>query len=161
GAGRPDPARVGRRHGGDLHRRLGAVVPGFNRGASAFDARRHQPRPAGDLAPQPAEAMTDAWTARDLVFVPLGGSGEIGMDLNLYGHAGKGLMVDCGMSFAEPGLPGVELIVPDPTFIEERRGDLLGLILTHAHEDHLGAVAWLWPRFRCPVYATAFAAAIL
>lgn len=105
--------------------------------------------------------MTDAWTASDLVFVPLGGSGEIGMNLNLYGHAGKWLMVDCGMSFADPSLPGIELIVPDPSFIAERRKDLVGLVLTHAHEDHLGAVAHLWQQFRCPIYGTPFALAIL
>jgi len=105
--------------------------------------------------------MTEVWKPDDLLFVPLGGSGEIGMNLNLYGHAGRWLMIDCGMSFADGTLPGVELIVPDPSFIAERRKDLIALVLTHAHEDHLGAVGHLWPRLRCPVYATAFTAAIL
>jgi ribonuclease J len=97
----------------------------------------------------------------DLIFLPLGGSGEIGMNLNLYGLDGKWLMIDCGMGFAEPNLPGIEVVVPDPSFIVERREDLLAIVLTHAHEDHLGAVGHLWPQLRCPVYATAFAAAIL
>jgi ribonuclease J len=105
--------------------------------------------------------MTDLWSRSDLVFLPLGGSGEIGMNLNLYGLDGKWLMVDCGMGFAEPNLPGIEVVVPDPSFIVERRDDLVGIVLTHAHEDHLGAVGHLWPRLRVPVYATAFAAAIL
>ncbi|HJS30820.1 MAG TPA: ribonuclease J [Alphaproteobacteria bacterium] len=99
--------------------------------------------------------------AGDLVFLPLGGSGEIGMNLNLYGHAGKWLMVDLGVTFGDPRAPGVEIVMPDPAFIVERRDDLVGLVLTHAHEDHLGAVPYLWPRLQCPVYATAFAAAIL
>ena len=97
----------------------------------------------------------------ELLFLPLGGSGEIGMNLNLYGHAGKWLMVDLGITFADESLPGVEVVMPDPTFIETCRDDLVGLVLTHAHEDHLGAVQYLWPRLRCPVYATPFTAAVL
>lgn len=97
----------------------------------------------------------------ELIFLPLGGCGEIGMNLNLYGCGGKWLMVDLGITFADETAPGVEVVTPDPAFIEERRGDLCGLILTHAHEDHLGAVPWLWPKLRCPVYATPFAAAVL
>ncbi|WP_417515221.1 ribonuclease J [Minwuia sp.] len=92
-----------------------------------------------------------------LVIVPLGGCGEIGMNLTLYGVAGKWLMVDCGMTFADESLPGVDLIVPDPTFIESEAKDLVGLVITHAHEDHIGAVHHLWERFRCPVYVTPFA----
>jgi ribonuclease J len=83
------------------------------------------------------------------------------MNLTLYGHAGKWLMVDLGMGFAGDRVPGVDLVVPDPTFISERRKDLVGLVLTHAHEDHLGAIPFLWPRLRCPVYATPFTAAVL
>ncbi|WP_417449031.1 ribonuclease J [Kordiimonas sp.] len=96
-----------------------------------------------------------------LLFVPIGGSGEIGMNLNLYGHRGKWLMVDCGMSFADDYLPGVDLIFPDPVFIEEERDNLIGLVLTHGHEDHIGAVPHLWRRFRCPVYATPFTAELV
>ncbi|QCI68622.1 ribonuclease J [Phreatobacter stygius] len=101
----------------------------------------------------------------ELVFVPLGGVGEIGMNLSLYGygapHRKDWLAVDCGVAFAGPDLPGVDLIMPDPRFIEEQRKHLKGLIITHAHEDHIGAVADLWPRLQCPIYATPFAAAML
>jgi ribonuclease J len=97
----------------------------------------------------------------DLWFLPLGGSGEIGMNLNLYGHAGKWLMVDLGISFGDETMPGVDVIMPDPAFIVERREDLVGLVITHAHEDHLGAVQHLWPELRCPVYATPFTASVL
>lgn len=103
--------------------------------------------------------MTDPDEA--LVFVPLGGSGEIGMNLNLYGLDGKWVMLDLGVGFGEPDLPGIELVMPDPAFIEERRDDLLAIVLTHAHEDHLGAVPYLWQRLGCPVYATPFTAALL
>jgi ribonuclease J len=97
----------------------------------------------------------------ELLFLALGGAGEIGMNLNLYGHAGKWLMVDLGIAFADDTMPGVEVVMPDPAFIVERREDLVGILLTHAHEDHLGAVADLWPRLRAPVYATPFAASVL
>jgi ribonuclease J len=96
-----------------------------------------------------------------LLFLPIGGSGEIGMNLNLYGHKGKWLMVDCGMSFADNHLPGVDLIFPDPVFIEDEQDDLVGLVLTHGHEDHIGAVPYLWSRFQCPVYATPFTAELV
>ena len=97
----------------------------------------------------------------ELLFLPLGGAGEIGMNLNLYGHAGAWLMVDLGITFGDASTPGIDVILPDPTFIEERRDELAGLVLTHAHEDHLGAVAYLWDRLECPVYATPFTAAVL
>ncbi len=97
----------------------------------------------------------------ELLFLALGGAGEIGMNLNLYGHAGKWLMLDLGIAFGDDSMPGVEVIMPDPAFIEERRKDLIGIVLTHAHEDHLGAVADLWPRLKAPVYATPFAASVL
>ncbi len=99
--------------------------------------------------------------ADELLFVPLGGAGEIGMNLNLYGHDGAWVMLDLGVSFADEHLPGIDLVMPDPAFIVERRKDLLGLVLTHAHEDHIGAVAHLWPQLRCPIYATPFTAALV
>jgi ribonuclease J len=97
----------------------------------------------------------------DLAFLPLGGTGEIGMNLNLYRCNGKWLAVDCGIGFGGSECPEVDIMTPDPAFIAERRDRLLGLIITHAHEDHIGAVAWLWPALRCPVYATPFAASVL
>jgi len=101
----------------------------------------------------------------ELVFVPLGGTGEIGMNLYLYGlgppHARKWIMVDLGISFPGPEMPGVEIMMPDTAFIEEERENLLGIILTHAHEDHYGAISHLWPRLRVPVYATKFSAVML
>jgi len=101
----------------------------------------------------------------ELLFLPLGGAGEIGMNLNLYGFGPKGrerwMMIDLGITFGNSSMPGVDVIMPDPTFIEERLDQLEGLVLTHAHEDHLGAVAHLWERLRCPVYATPFTASIL
>ncbi len=99
--------------------------------------------------------------SNDLWFLPLGGTGEIGMNLNLYGHAGRWLMVDLGITFADDRVGGMDVLMPDPDFIVERREDLVGLVLTHAHEDHIGAVPYLWPRLRCPIYATAFTAAVL
>ena len=97
----------------------------------------------------------------DLAFLPLGGTGEIGMNLNLYRCDGRWLAVDCGIGFGGAQYPEVDVMMPDPGFIAERRDRLVGLVITHAHEDHLGAVQWLWPQLRCPVYATPFAAAVL
>ena len=97
----------------------------------------------------------------DLAFLPLGGTGEIGMNLNLYRCGGQWLAVDCGIGFGGNDQPEVEVMMPDPGFIADRRDKLRALIITHAHEDHIGAVAWLWPQLRCPVYATPFAAAVL
>jgi len=97
----------------------------------------------------------------DFAFLPLGGTGEIGMNLNLYRYGGKWLAVDCGIGFGGVDLPEVDVMMPDPAFIAERRADLVGLVITHAHEDHIGAVAWLWRQLRCPIYATPFAAAVL
>jgi len=101
----------------------------------------------------------------ELVFLPLGGSNEIGMNFNLYGygpaHDRKWIVVDLGITFGDQTTPGVEVILPDPEFIEEHAKDILGIVLTHAHEDHIGAVAWLWPRLKAPVYATPFTAFLL
>ena len=97
----------------------------------------------------------------ELLFVPLGGSNEIGMNLNLYTIGGKWLMVDGGSGFAGDALPGVEIIVPDISFIMEHKENLLGLVITHAHEDHLGAVPYLWRDLECPIYTTPFTANFL
>ena len=97
---------------------------------------------------------------RELFFVPLGGSGEIGMNLNLYGHDGQWLMIDCGITFEQEG--GITHVLrPNVRFAHKRRKRLEGLVITHAHEDHLGAVVHAWDQLRCPVYATPFAAAVL
>ncbi len=100
-----------------------------------------------------------------LIFLPLGGAGEIGMNLNLYGIGAPGretwVMVDLGITFANSAQPGFDVLMPDPAFIEERREQLAGLVLTHAHEDHLGAVPYLWQRLQCPIYATPFTLSIL
>ncbi len=97
----------------------------------------------------------------DLLFIPLGGAGEIGMNFNLYQYKGKWLIADCGAGFAEEFMPGVDMIVPDISFITKYRNDIVGMILTHAHEDHLGAVQYLWDELRCPVYTTPFTASFL
>jgi ribonuclease J len=112
------------------------------------------------MPPKPPKTKDD-----ELVFLPLGGSNEIGMNFNLYGfgppHDRKWIVVDLGITFGDQTTPGVEVILPDPTFMEENADRLLGIVLTHAHEDHIGAVAWLWPRFKAPIYATPFTAFIL
>ncbi|MBL6958040.1 MAG: ribonuclease J [Rhodospirillales bacterium] len=104
-------------------------------------------------------------TGNELLFLPLGGAGEIGMNLNLYGFgppdAERWMMVDLGITFNNGQVPGVDVIMPDPQFIVDRLDSLDGLVLTHAHEDHLGAVPYLWERLRCPIYATPFTASIL
>jgi ribonuclease J len=97
----------------------------------------------------------------ELLFLALGGSGEIGMNVNLYGCQGKWIMVDLGMTFADPAYPGVELVLPDLTFIEERRQDLLGIVLTHGHEDHIGAIPYLAADLGVPLYATPFTAGLI
>ncbi len=94
-------------------------------------------------------------------FVPLGGSNEIGMNLNLYHYQGKWVMIDLGIGFADDHLPGVDVVVPNIDFITALRDDLVALVLTHAHEDHHGAVQYLWPELQCPVYATPFTASVL
>ncbi|QHM92363.1 ribonuclease J [Acetobacter pasteurianus] len=97
----------------------------------------------------------------DLAFLPLGGTGEIGMNLNLYRLGDTWLAIDCGIGFSGNDTPEAEILVPDPSFIVERKDKLAGLVITHAHEDHIGAVAHVWPMLQCPVYVTPFAAAVL
>lgn len=91
-----------------------------------------------------------------LLFIPLGGANEIGINVNLYHFQGKWIMVDCGSGFADDHLPGVDMIVADLKFIEKHKADLLGIIVTHAHEDHLGAIQYLWNSLECPLYTTRF-----
>ena len=98
---------------------------------------------------------------KELIFLPLGGSGEIGMNVNLYGCNGKWVMVDLGMTFADPSYPGVDLVLPDLSFIEERAADLLGIVLTHGHEDHIGAIPYLAHDLGVPLYATPFTAGLI
>jgi ribonuclease J len=98
---------------------------------------------------------------KGLYFLPLGGSGEIGMNLNLYGYRGDWIMLDCGVTFGDDSFPGVEVVMPDPAFIVERKSRLLGIVATHAHEDHIGAIPYLWPQLKCPIWATPFTASLL
>lgn len=105
-------------------------------------------------------------TPEELVFAPLGGVGEIGMNLGLYGlgpkHRRKWLAVDLGISFATPEIPGIDIVMPDVAFLEHERaqGNLVGLVITHGHEDHVGGLFDLWPRLGCPVYTTPFTHAL-
>ncbi|WP_346912200.1 ribonuclease J [uncultured Roseibium sp.] len=103
--------------------------------------------------------------ANDIVFLPLGGVGEIGMNLGLYGYGPENdrswLIVDCGVSFAGPELPGIDLVLPDIKFLEEEVNNIVGMVITHAHEDHYGGIIHLWPFLKVPVYATAFTAGLL
>ncbi len=110
------------------------------------------PKPKKDQYRPPDDAL---W------FLPLGGCGEIGMNLYLYGTQGKWLMVDCGVCFPDENTPGIDIITPDIAFIAERKQDLLGMVITHGHEDHHGAIEYLWPQLQCPVYATEFTARMI
>ena len=101
----------------------------------------------------------------EFIFCPLGGSGEIGMNMNLYAYGNqenrKWLIVDIGVTFADDTVPGVDLIYPDPSFIVDKKEDLLGIVLTHAHEDHIGAIAHIWPKLHCNIYATPFTSVLI
>jgi Predicted hydrolase of the metallo-beta-lactamase superfamily len=101
----------------------------------------------------------------ELLFCPLGGSGEIGMNMNLFAYGKpdnqKWIVVDIGVTFADDTVPGVDIIYPDPGFIIEKKDDLLGIILTHAHEDHIGAIAYVWPKLKCKIYATPFTSVLI
>ena len=102
---------------------------------------------------------------QELVYCSLGGAGEIGMNLNLFGYGKPGeykwIIVDIGVTFSDDNIPGIEVILPNPEFIVDQKENLLGIVLTHAHEDHVGAIAHLWPMLECPIYATPFTAAIV
>ena len=101
----------------------------------------------------------------EFIFCPLGGSGEIGMNMNLFAYGNpenrKWIIVDIGVTFADDTIPGIDLIYPDPGYIVDKRNDLLGLILTHAHEDHIGAIAHIWPKLLCDIYATPFTSVLI
>ncbi len=101
----------------------------------------------------------------ELLFCPLGGSGEIGMNMNLFAYGKpdnqKWIIVDIGVTFADDSIPGIDLIYPDPGFIVDKKSDLLGIILTHAHEDHIGAIAHIWPKLNCKIFATPFTALLI
>ncbi len=101
----------------------------------------------------------------ELIFCPLGGSGEIGMNMNLFSYGKpdnkKWIIVDIGVTFADDTVPGVDLIYPDPGFIIDKKDDLLGIILTHAHEDHIGAIAHIWPKLKCKIFATPFTSVLI
>ena len=106
-----------------------------------------------------------AKSGQELVYCSLGGAGEIGMNLNLFGYGKpseyKWIIVDIGVTFSDDNIPGIEVILPNPEFIANQKENLLGIVLTHAHEDHVGAIAHLWPMLECPIYATPFTAAIV
>ncbi|MEM6902812.1 MAG: ribonuclease J [Pseudomonadota bacterium] len=103
----------------------------------------------------PSKAVFEP-TDGELYFAALGGTEEFGMNLNLYAYGDDWVMVDLGMGFADENLPGIDLILPDPSYIDKRRERLRGLVITHGHEDHIGAIPHLWARLRCPIYATPF-----
>lgn len=105
--------------------------------------------------------MMEEARRQSLSFLPLGGTGEIGMNLNLYKFGDKWLCIDCGIGFGGNDTPGADILVPDPTYIVERRKNLVGMLITHAHEDHIGAIVHLWKKLKCPIYITRFAAAIV
>jgi len=101
----------------------------------------------------------------ELLFCPLGGSGEIGMNMNLFAYGKpenrKWIIVDIGVTFADDSIPGIDLIYADPGFIVDKKDDLLGIVLTHAHEDHIGAIAHIWPKLKCNIYATPFTSVLI
>ena len=101
----------------------------------------------------------------ELIFCPLGGSGEIGMNMNLYAYGNendrKWIIVDMGVTFADDTMPGIDLIYPDPGFITDKKDDLLGIVLTHAHEDHIGSIVHIWPLLKCKIFATPFTAVLI
>ncbi len=103
----------------------------------------------------------DIFNEDGLFFIPLGGSEQFGVNLNVYVSNGDMLGVDCGIGFADEAFPGIDLLLPDPTFVEDHKDVLQGFIITHAHEDHIGAMAHIWKRLECPIYCSPFTARVL
>lgn len=106
-------------------------------------------------------AKRNSWEGDGLYFIPLGGSEQFGVNLNVYINGGRMLAIDCGVGFADERFPGIDLLLPDPEFLEKQNDRLDGLIITHAHEDHVGAVAYLYDRLQCPIWCSPFTAAVL
>ncbi len=105
--------------------------------------------------------MSNIFNSDEFLFIPLGGSEEFGANLNLYSCNGELIAIDCGIAFADERFPGIDILLPDPWVLEENREKLKALIITHAHEDHIGAVPYIWERFKCPIYTTKFTSAVL
>ena len=112
---------------------------------------------------KPPENLINIYVPKnEIIFSPIGGVGQIGMNFYLYGSQGKWIIVDLGITFGNSDeTPGIDIILPNPEFVKRNKKDLLGIIITHAHEDHIGAVGHLWPQLQCPVFATPFASAVL
>jgi len=132
----------------------------------AYNRRRRAPSERSGLTPDRfldprARSLGPVPGSDEILFLPLGGCDRIGMNMTLYGHAGKWLIVDAGVAFMGDEAPGIDAIMADPRFVEERINDVVGLVVTHAHEDHIGAIHHLWPRLSCPIYATPFAAHVI
>ncbi len=108
-----------------------------------------------------AKKRKKEFNPEELLFIPLGGAEQFGANLNVYGFGGQWMAIDCGIGFADEYYPGVDILLPNPDFLEENKKSLAGMIITHAHEDHIGGVARLWPRFKCPLFCTEFTAVIL
>src|SRR6516225_10586744 len=157
----PYQGRAQRGNGSDFHRRSGAADRRRDRCHKPSRSRSDLMGTAPDLPTKPQQMNhlpLQSGTRQEyrdpnaLYFVPLGGTGEIGMNLNVYGYAGDWLIIDCGVTFGDDTQPGIEVVMPDPGFIVERRDRLLGIVATHAHEDHIGAIPYLWTQLRCPIW---------
>jgi len=126
-----------------------------------LNTERRRMAPQGPARPRTGKLRGPVPGKDEILFLPLGGCSRIGMNMALYGHAGKWLIVDAGVAFMGDEAPGIDALMADPTFLEERMDDVVGLVVTHAHEDHIGAIHHLWPRLRCPIHATPFAAHVI
>ncbi|MGQ9372039.1 ribonuclease J [Azospirillum sp. ST 5-10] len=132
--------------------------PAASRGPAQLD---HGRAPLRGALPKSGAKRGPVPGTDEVLFLPLGGCSRIGMNMALYGHAGKWLIVDAGVAFMGDEAPGINALMADPTFIEQRMDDVVGLVVTHAHEDHIGAIHHLWPRLTCPIYATPFASHVI